>query len=579
MSKYHLLIGFLFFHIAGFSQNNLVEKTYTVLDANSKQPVPYATLYNHSSGTGTVTNLAGQFKWKPLIQNDSLTLTFVGYSSQHFTSSHPIPDIILLKPKTEVLESAYVYGNMTFLYELVSSCKEMKGNRSKQAKTYLSLESIINNQTTEKMEAYYNGSFSGYDCEELRLKAGRLAISNFGDRFFMSTETSKALYLHKLFDPGSHFPTSPMGLSKKKLSKLYDLKFVKSYENEQSQTIYQIKYIPKEACDDCFRGNIWIDSTQRQVQRITLLTDSTNRHPFIMIGNTESLLNVSLEITKNYTNAQDRVEFKSTDFNYQLVYQTKNDSVFAVNTSALVYAYDNESQFDLPHFEYGNIRYQDYILIGSLPYNSFFWQNYNEFSMASSQKNSKLFRSLNPAQTGTFIINGNPFMEYPFFEHAYKPWSMKRIQINKVLAKEVKGNVPLEAPPSQQYKLKTQIYMDVNAFNDSVNISTVSYFDPYFSYFYLQQSLNTDAFVNMYFDLTEIKRRELVKKCTGVKSEQQVEAIYQKCMSELASQHKTFVKETQRGNNLDAMVKWNTYIFDQLKIDNVGLFRLLEKPD
>jgi hypothetical protein len=328
------------------------------------------------------------------------------------------------------------------------------------------------------------------------------------------------------------------------------------------------------ACEDCFYGTIWMDSLQQQIQRITLFTDSTQSHPFIPIGNSDSLLNVSLEITKNYRTNGESPLFTSTDFNYQLVYKTRTDSVFSVKTNALVYAYDFESSFQLPHFVYGNIRYTDYILIGSLPYNSAFWQNYNEFKMAHSETDAKMFRSLNPAQTGTFVNTHNPHFQKPFFEHAYKPWSIKRIQLNSILEDQVKGNISMQAPPSQQYNLKTQVYLEVNEFEDSLYISTASYFDPYYSFFYLPQTLKTDAFVNMYFDLTEIKRRELVELTKSATTKKEVEMKYQKSMVELNNQQKKFIKETQRGNNLPAMKEWNRYINQRLGLDNMTLFGL-----
>ena len=571
------IIGCLFILIISypcFSQATNSPITFTVLDAESHEPVPYATIYSKNQGTGTVTNLDGQFQWPSSNPMDTLILSFVGYQSQTFIGVNTIPVTILLKPKTEVLASAFVYGDMTFLYALVANCKDVKSKRPITAKTYLSLESIINEQTVESMEAYYNGDFSGYDCQELKLKTGRLAISNFGNRFFISTETSKALYLHQLYGTSDHFPISPMGLNRKKLNKYFELQFVKSYKNESKQTIYQIEYTPTKDCLDCFYGTLWVDSLNKQIQKATLLTDSTQKHPFIPIGSSDRLLKVSLEITKNYQTGSN-VQFKSTDFNYQLVYKTRKDSVFKVNTNALVYAYDYSTLFTLPHFKYGNIRYLDYILIGSLPYNGFFWQNYKEFKMAN-QKESELYRSLNPSQTGTFVNTHNPYFKKPFFEHSYKAWSMKRIQLNQALDKSVGRTVPLEAPPSQQYKLVTQIYMDVNEFNDSLDFKTRSYFDPYYSYFYLPQTQKTDAFVNMYFDLTEIKRRELEERLSKAQSKNQAEAIYAKCMDELTEQQKTFVKETQRGNNLKAMEKWNSIIFNNLQIDNVQLFKLTE---
>ncbi len=586
MNKLFIVLITIILSFQGVSQNptDSTDQIYTVLDKDSQEPVPYATLYNSTTGTGTVTNLMGQFNWGVLNTRDVLTLSFIGYTSQIFTIKNPIPAIIYLQPKTEILQSAFVYGNMTFLYHLISKCKEPRSSKTQLAKTYFTLESKVENQPIENLESYYNGYFSGYNCQELKIKTGRLAITNFGDRYFLSLETSKALNLHHLFYSGSHFPTSPLGMRKKKLAKFYTLQFVKSYLDDHNHTIYQINYTPKKACDDCFHGTLWVDSLQHQIQKAVLITDRTNKHPFAPWANARPLLHVSLEITKNYNTSAPEVQFISTDFNYQVKFKANldsiNDTLLTINTHALLFAYDYQNTFKLPLFDFSRISYRDYSIIGLIPYNPYFWNKYDAFKMGKSKNISNLFLSNTPGQTGIFIrstnFHTNQFIGH-FFGRALTPWGTNRIKMMHGIDGLAPNNTPIEAPPSQQYHLETQIFMDVNEFNDSLHITTVSYFDRYESFFYLPQTPNTDAFVNMYFDLTEIKRRELVKLTKKATSQKQVEDMYQKGIRDLELQHKSFIKETQRGYRVKGMKKWNDFILKRLQIDNVALFRLLDE--
>ena len=148
---------------------------------------------------------------------------------------------------------------------MVSKCRKSATYKRKKAKTYFELETHIKNKQVELVECYYNGEFEGYDLQNLALKNGRIALALYGNRFFVSTETSNALNMHKLFDYNDFFPRSPFDLNKKKLKKRYTLRLAKKYKDEQSNTIYVVTFFPKENSKNAFEGKVWIDSLEKSI--------------------------------------------------------------------------------------------------------------------------------------------------------------------------------------------------------------------------------------------------------------------------------------------------------------------------
>ncbi|MBL0052424.1 MAG: hypothetical protein IPP29_13395 [Bacteroidetes bacterium] len=59
------------------------------------------------------------------------------------------------------------------------------------------------------------------------------------------------------------------------------------------------------------------------------------------------------------------------------------------------------------------------------------------------------------------------------------------------------------------YDLNVKLFVDVNTIADTVNIMTAAVFDPYKSYYKFPVTNASLCFINIYFDLVEIERREL----------------------------------------------------------------------
>ena len=138
-----------------------------------------------------------------------------------------------------------------------------------KSKTYFELESYVNEHQVELVESYYNGSFMGYDLNSLDIKAGRLGLSGFKHRLFVSLETSKAMVMHKLLKENDYFPGSPIECNKHKLRKHFQLRLVSKYEDENARTLYVINYTPIDSSLSLFEGCVWIDSASNDLHKIT----------------------------------------------------------------------------------------------------------------------------------------------------------------------------------------------------------------------------------------------------------------------------------------------------------------------
>ncbi len=120
--------------------------------------------------------------------------------------------------------------------------------------------------------------------------------------------------------------------------------------------------------------------------------------------------------------------------------------------------------------------------------------------------------------------------------------------------------------------------MDINTYKDSTHYLTATIFDPYESYFFLPMDKKTNCFVNIFFDLCEIKRRELQIQLNARNiSPTQALAMCQKCISELETLKNEYLKDVQRGTEEKKMIKYNLIVFNELNINNLELFKPFEK--
>ncbi|MDD2200496.1 MAG: hypothetical protein PHE08_12285, partial [Bacteroidales bacterium] len=108
---------------------------------------------------------------------------------------------------------------------------------------------------------------------------------------------------------------------------------------------------------------------------------------------------------------------------------------------------------------------------------------------------------------------------------------------------------------------------------DSLVCDTYSVFEEIYSYYKMPVKEYTNPMVNIYFDLCEIKRRELQSILdTSNLSLEDISKLYYKIEEEKEVLSYKFLYETDYGANQDKMEEWNKYVIDNLGIDNLALF-------
>lgn len=573
-SRNLILFILLGFSLSGYAQKQVISGS--LRDEKTSAPIPFANIYNKNNGQGTLSNLDGYFVLRNIKPQDTVVISFIGYEKIVLTSSHSIIDTTLqMIPRHEQLQEITVMADDSYLYEMVARCKKGAKPVSLSAKTYYLLQSSENGRQIESVESYYQGDFLGYNVDKLHLKEGRIALQKIDNRFFLSTESSKAIYLHKLLNNNQYFPTSPFELSKRKLKKNYDLFLESKYLSDDSTKVYVIDFEPKDSLGNFFAGKVWLDSLKNIILKTNLQISDARVHPFLPVGFADSIEQVDLNLTKNYALVNNELRFTSVDFKYDVTYRNQQDARLNVNTNAVLYAYDYDSQFLLPKFEFTDGTYADYRKIQAVPYNDFFWENINEFTMSDLTSKNEQFVKSTSTLRGDDLFNGNRYFQQGFFENPYVFWKKDRVIFKEDYLNEIGNNPAIRSSiPADLYHLEVQIYMDVNELNDSLHYLTQTVFDPFKSYYHLPLDREGHAFINMYFDLAEIYRRELDEELRKQKDPQRMMALYEAKIQQLKLQQQLFLKDTDHGTNRPGMEKWNTYIAVKLQMDNVELFGL-----
>lgn len=569
---------FLPFAQSVFGQSGSIEGR--VLNKKTKVPIPYANVYNKTLDKGTITNTDGYFRIQTNSETDSVRISFVGFKDQVIDLGRQTSFLTILLEENVLLlgEVTITPQDNSYLFALLKACRKSASNTEKASKAYYELKSTIDDHQVELVEGYYNVDVTGYALKDLHLKAGRVALRPHNDRYFASMESSRAILMLSLMDKQAYFPLNPLAMSSSKSEKTYNLGLESKYVNEKNDSVYVVSYTPKKNQEQFFEGQIWINKSKSQIIKITLNNPSAEKHPFLPLFPSDSISNVSFAITQTYQSQGGEAVFNHIDFVYEIGYKSRigktEEQQYTIATSAVLYAYDYKNLFFAPMFDFNDHSTGDYRKINALPYNAFFWSTNDEYRLNDSLNTNASFFSDSRSITNKTLFKKDKHWKRGLFEHAYVQWAPTRIMFREMLPDTSEQSLSSYGIKSEQYNLAVKIYLDINTYQDSTDIATAAIFDPYESYYYLPMDKQTHCFVNMYFDLCEIKRRELEEKirADGI-SALRAKEIYESFVEKMEVDNNTFLKAVQRGTIESEMVRYNAYVRSKLGIDNIEMFQ------
>lgn len=587
--KHLLLIVFLsIFQLAFAQQDSSLFINGRLTDVFMNEPIPFVTVYNKTLHQGTITAEDGYFRLRISSAKDSVIVSAIGYKPLvvKLFQNQEYYSVEMEANATNLDEVVVLPADETPLFEVLQKCLKHKSIRE-TGKSYYMLRSFREEKQVELVEGYYNINVNGYDVEDLELKAGRLALQTYEDRYFTSQAGSDAIVQLKTFEENRYFPQTPLNVKLKEAQKLFRLEIQSRYCNEKNDSVYVIHYRPKLKAPQNFEGTIWVNVSRNVIEKLTMNCTDCQNYPFSPIFPTDSIRKVDLNITRTFVVTEGHQTFNHIDFSYRVDYVSRpgkpERSEYSVQTNAVLYAYDYAEEFDLPKFQFV-ANTQDYRKLNAFPYNPFFWDNRTEFDMNDADNRNDAFFKDPQSITNVRFFKSQRTETPPedknvktmgYLEHPYIHWSKNRVFLREIVPDSIEKAV-LGTEKSRLYHLEVQLFVDFNAYSDSTNILTETIFDPYLTYYYLPIDANTNCFINMYFDLCEVHRRRL-EEAFSLRvnpSREEIQVVYDQFMKSSEEEKTIFLKEVDRGTNLKAMSKWNEYIMETVRIDNMKLFQL-----
>ncbi len=554
---------------AAYTQLNV---SGTIIDQQTKAPVPYAYVRKKNTNRGAITNEDGFFNLS-CKQTDTLLISFISYDKIEVAATYfTVNDVVYLTPSKNELATVEVFADFEFLYDVFDRArKNLKQAQNYDSKTYFTLETNTQGFPVELLECYYNASIGASGINELSLKNGRIGMSKADNTYYTSLSTTQVISDYRLMNKKTNeFPDNPLQLNKSKLGKSYDLKLL-AVENQ----VYKIDFQPKKRQNEYFNAVVWVDKMTEEILKVELTKKNLKRHPFVQIDPKHEIDSLNFGLAYTFSGG-DNNALEKIEFNYDLQY--KGDLTTRTMESAGVFLFfEKGATFDLPFYSQTSHKLTDYDKIVSQPYNARFWE-LNE--VLSPSRKAVLYRSYFQ-KTGVLLNFDELSKRNTVFQNRVVAWSQNRIlpdQINQHGAQKFPtkyssaGTLNYKravTPAVRLYNLSAQIYLDRNVHQDSVYYKSETLINLADSYYFLEYNKNTTCFINLYYDMVEIKRREMMEIIEHKKwSANQVDSIYYTVNYQLEKELELFIDVVERGENDRRIKQYVKYIQNDLEIDN-----------
>jgi len=316
-----------------------------ILDASSKKGLAYAAIYNQSIQKGSISDELGNFEMSYRSLNDTLVFQYLGYEKRALTVESILGSgDISLQAKSQTLSEHIVVAENEWLFKILAKCKFSNEVKPSKSKAYFSLESYINSEQHELIEAFYNAEFKGASLESLKLKNGRIG-SKYSPLIFghyISFESSKAIQNYRPFESNTWFPKSALAMNKRQMKKQYNCRLISKTNLSDQEVLYKIEASPKDKNASLFSLVALVDSASNALRWVQLGLESPTEHPFVPFGEDSiELLSLNIEIELKLEKGRSRI--KSQNFDYQLRYWPKrkglrNKSV-DITSNAVLFTY------------------------------------------------------------------------------------------------------------------------------------------------------------------------------------------------------------------------------------------------
>ena len=558
----------------------------TVYDIKTRDPVPFATIRLIGKEVGMIANEDGKYYLRTdvFLKTDTVMISCVGYTSRK------IPVRVLkdssnigLKPMIYDLKEVNIVakGQPDYLYRLFyDACQKYRKTDEKLfTKAYFSFLSECNYEPLEIIEAYCNASVStGDGISQLTPKNGRIGLTL---RNFWSLNTTDIIRHLLPFTNGGHYtiPLSAGNLSYHHFKQLYYVNLVKHSGGGINEN-YVLRLVPKSDSIRLFESTVYLNENDNTIDRIDY---SVKNIDFYYLraqvhGDRVDSVNLAWSVTfDNSDKEHPRISRISLDYSLQYI-EKLNHRMTRLSANAELIFYD----FNKPYLNtlgYPGDQPNDYQKIMSIPYDSVFWMYPG---VTPESKKQTKFRDF--FRSNGVLLNYSPGLNY-FVRSAYLPWTADRnLEFYELgTAPPVSKNVYIPAGPGRTEPHKGSQILGIILINpveisDSLHISSATMVNARGSYMNERQSYRATAFINVIFDLYELKRREIVNRFHSMKygslaSWNGFKELYEKESGNLQDSIQLFYRESWEGTNVEMIQTWYDHVSSKLGIQRTALMQ------
>lgn len=220
-----------------------------------------------------------------------------------------------------------------------------------------------------------------------------------------------------------------------------------------------------------------------------------------------------------------------------------------------------------------------------IPYNKVFWDNNNMLVLTQKQKESiGFFTDYGMLVNFSEGRYGKEFLalthyDSSLYQNFYTFWdSATRFSLNRNLPQnraysQKQINKSILAGQYDLDLLNIQLLLDVSKVGTSYYTQSYTVFDERKSQFHYPDEPETRAFLNIFFDLCEIERREMQKSLeSSTFTETQIDSVYFATIGKMKRVTRKYLGEVNLGKDKRALKSWNSVVVRSLGIDNVKIF-------
>ena len=549
-----------------------------VLDAGTKEPLPYCSVGIVGSRIGTITNAEGAFALPADAESDTLTFSFVGYFKRSVPASVLVNgQAVYLTSSTTELRELEVRPESDALYQLVVRCaKNMRRSTGDVAKLYFEMNTHMDGQPVEVLECFYNARIDGAHIEQLDLKHGRAGIAPLDNRYFVSLDMTKAMSLFDVRNDKVKFPMNPLlWTTVRSLRKRYRIEQLGSADD--GERFDHLRLEPRDTAGAFFTMELWVDVDTGEPSSIKLTCSHCTTHPFIPLKPEDRIEQLDMQVRLTFRKEATKNVLHHSELAYDMLYADRAGER-KVKTDAVMHLFDHGRSFILPLFEYDREQ-NDYRKITFQPYDSTFWATGPTLVRTAQHERDRDFFAEHGTLTGSTRIT---LQRGTFFESNYAWWSAKK----RISLKSLPGSGPASsaqrdirsrgaAIPISQINLEAQIYLDIDTSGSNARHFSATVFDGFRSYYRLPEQPYTDVFINIYFDLCEMERRSLEEQLTSAGNDvARMRGLHAQAVAHMQRTGALYLKETQLGADAKALQRWNAKVKDALGVDNLAMFGL-----